>query len=60
MKTPQSKLHASALAIYSTVNIATKLVSIPNHTLGLVEWKYGIVSRTVTPAEHNINAVTRI
>ena len=58
MNTPQSKLHANALAMYSTVNSATRLVSIPNHTLGLVEWNSGIVSNTVTPAEQRMSEVT--
>lgn len=56
----RSKLHARALAMYSTVNSATRLVSIPNHTLGLVEWNKGIVSSTVTPAEQRMSAVMRI
>ena len=48
------------LAIYSTVNRATKLVSMPNQTRPEMEWNDGIVSSIVTVAEKTIKKVVTI
>src|SRR5271168_2271051 len=53
-------LHASNRAIYSTVNSATTLVSIPNQILGEIECTAGTVSSTVTKAERTISEVMNI
>ena len=51
---------ATTLAIYSTVNRATKLVSMPNQTRPEMEWNDGIVSSIVTVAEKTIKKVVTI
>ena len=51
---------ATTLAIYSTVNRATKLVSMPNQTRPEIEWNDGIVSSIGTVAEKTIKKVVTI
>lgn len=53
-------LQASNLAMYSTVNSATTLVSTPNQTLVEIECTAGTVSRTVTKADITISEVVNI
>lgn len=53
----QLLLQAKHLAIYSTVNSATTLVSTPNHTRIEIECTAGTVSNTVTNAENTIRNV---
>jgi hypothetical protein len=53
-------LQASSLAIYSTVNSATTLVSTANQILVEIECTAGTVSRTVTKADMTISEVVNI
>jgi hypothetical protein len=53
-------LQASNLAMYSTVNSATTLVSTPNQILVEIECTAGTVSRTVIKADMTISEVVNI